>query len=290
VRGTLPISLTSNVDQEFQPAASAFGVSEEPGDVIRLSVVSGTVYPYVRIVDGGTGDTALALPAEASGSGLFPNAGTAVGLFDTSFVSDLFLSNADVGNAASVALSYYPLDPSRLPSSRTLSLGPGESRAIADVLPTLFGIEIGQGALLVESDVAVASSLRVAARKEEGDYATLALPIEEGGNVPGGGTAYAIGAPQTATRRTNLLLHNRGAAGIATVIGYNGNADEIGRLTIAIRELATARINSVTARLGAEEEPNARIVVQASEGMVLYAWTAEVDGPTGDVEIQALRQ
>jgi hypothetical protein len=24
--------------------------------------------------------------------------------------------------------------------------------------------------------------------------------------------------------------------------------------------------------------------------MVLYAWTAEVDGPTGDVEIQALRQ
>ena len=290
VRGTLPISLTSNVDQEFQPAASAFGVAAEPGDVIRVSVVSGTVFPYVRIVDGGSGDTALALPANASGSGLFPNAGTAVGMFDTSFVSDLFLSNADLEGPASVTLKYYPLDSFQPSSSRTLSLGPGESRAITDVLPTLFGIAIGQGAVLVESDVAVASSLRVAARTGEGDYATLALPIEEGGNVPGGGSAYAIGAPQTATRRTNLLLHNRGAAGFVTVIGYNGNEDEIGRLTIPIRELQTVRINSVTARLGAEEETNARIVVQASEGVVLYAWTAEVDGPTGDVEIQALHQ
>jgi streptogramin lyase len=290
VRGTLPISLTANIDQEFQPVASAFGVPEEPGDVIRVSVLSGTLLPYVRIVDEGTGDTALALPANASGSALFPNAGTAIGLFGTSFVSDLFLSNADVATPASVTLSYYPLDPFEPPSSRTISLAPGAARFIEDVLPTLFGVKIGQGALLVESDVAVVSSLRVASRKEEGDFATLALPIEEGGNVPAGGSAYAIGAPQTATRRTNLLIHNRGAAGNARVIGYNGNGDEIGRLTIAIREFQTVRINSVTAAIGAEEERNARLVVEASEGMVLFAWAAEVDGPTGDVEIQALRQ
>jgi hypothetical protein len=163
------------------------------------------------------------------------------------------------------------------------------STAIADVLLTLFGVEIGQGALLVLSDVPVASALRVASRKPEGDFATLALPIEAGSNVPSGGSAFGIGAPQTATRRTNLLLHNRGSAGIATVTAYNGNNDQIGRIAVPIGEQKTVRINSVTAVLGAEEEKNARLVVEASEGMALYAWAAEVDGPTGDVDIVPLR-
>jgi streptogramin lyase len=290
VRATLPISLTPNLDQEFQPAAAAFGVSEEPGDVIRVSVLSGTILPYVRIVDPGTTDTALSLPAKAVADAVFPNAGTAMGLFGASFVSDLFLSSSDAALSASVMLSYHPLDPSQAPSSRTVSLAAGESTVIENVLPTLFGVEIGQGALVVESDVPIASSLRIASRKEEGDFATLALPIDEGGNVPGGGSAFAIGAPQTATRRTNLLLFNGGAAGIATVIVYNGNDDEIGRVALAVGALATTRVNSVTGALGAGEERNARLVVQASAGMVLYAWVAEVDGPTGDVEIQALRR
>jgi hypothetical protein len=291
VRATLPISLTANLTQEFQPAASAFGVSAEPGDVIRVSVLSGSILPHVRIVDLGTTDAALSLPAKAVGDALFPNAGTAIGINGTSFVSDLFLSSSDAVLPASVTLTYHPLDPSQQPpSSRTVSLAAGASTVIENVLPTLFGVEIGQGALLVESEVPIASSLRIASRKEEGDFATLALPIDEGGNVPGGGSAFAIGAPQTATRRTNLLLHNRGAAGIATVIVYNGNDDEIGRVAVPVGALATTRVNSVTAALGAEEERNARLVVQASGGMVLYAWVAEVDGPTGDVEIQALRQ
>jgi streptogramin lyase len=289
VRGTLPISLAANIEQEFNPAASAFGAAEEPGDVIRVSVVSGTLFPYVRIVDEGTGDTALSLPTQPAVDALFPNAGTAIGLFDTSFVSDLLLSNPDNEHPADVRLVYYPLGLSGASVTRAVSLGAGASTAIADVLPALFGVEIGQGALLVLSDVPVAAALRVASRKPEGDFATLALPIEAGGNVPSGGSAFGIGAPQTATRRTNLLLHNRGSAGIATVTAYNGNNDEIGRISVPIGEQKTVRIDSVTAVLGAEEEKNARLVVQASEGMALYAWMAEVDGPTGDVDIVPLR-
>lgn len=290
IRATLPISLTANLDQEFLPAASAFGVSAEPADVIRVSVLSGTILPYVRIVDVGTTDTALSLPAKALGDAVFPNAGTATGPFGASFVSDLFLSSSDDALPATVTLSYHPLDPFAPSSSRTISLAAGTSTAIENVLPTLFGVAVGQGALVVESDVPVASSLRIASRKEEGDFATLALPVAGEGNVPGGGSAFAIGAPQTATRRTNLLLYNSGAAGIATITVYNGNDDEIGRVAIMVGAMATIRVNSVTGALGAQEERNARLVVQASEGMLLHAWVAEVDGPTGDVEIQPLRQ
>ncbi|HEX9287553.1 MAG TPA: hypothetical protein VF999_09840 [Thermoanaerobaculia bacterium] len=289
VRATLPLSVTSNIGQEFQPAASFFGVTAEGGDVIRVEVTSGTLFPYVRIVDAGTGDAAVSLPAEATTDAVFPNAGSAVGLFGTRFVSDLFLSNPDAGQSADVTVFYYPLGSLAVPESATLTLEPGESQVVGDVLQTLFGVEPGQGTLAVASDVPVTSSLRVAAVKEEGDFATLALPIDPDGIVLPGGSAFVIGAPKTPTRRTNVLLFNRGAAGTATVIGYNGNNGVIGSLRIAIGSHQALRVDSVMAALGADEERNGRLVVEASEGLLLYAWAAEVDGPTGDVEIIPFR-
>jgi streptogramin lyase len=289
VRGSLPISITSNVAEEFSPASSAFGVPAEPGDVIRVDVVSGTLHAYVRIVDTGTGDVALSLPAKATVDAVFPNAGTAVGLFETSFVSDLFLSNADTEREAHVEISYFPLGSRGAPATATLTLPAGGSQTVANVLETLFGVPVGQGALLLESDVPVASSLRVAAVKSEGDFSTLAPPLETSEAVPPGGSAFVIGELQTATRRTNLLLYNRGASGTVTVIAYNGNNDEIGRLQVPVGDHQAVRVNSVLPVLGADEERNGRLVVEASEGMVLYAWAAQVDGPTGDVEIIPLR-
>jgi len=285
VRGSLPISITSNIAEEFSPASSAFNVAAEPGDVIRVDVVSGTLYAYVRIVDAGTHDVALSRPARATTEAVFPNVGSAVGLFDTSFVADLFLSNPDPESAASVRITYYPLGSGGASKTLTVPLRPGGSVAIPSVLDSLFSITVGQGAMVLESDVPVASSLRIAAVKEEGDFSTLALPIETEGIVAPGGQAFVIGELQSATRRTNLLLFNRGAAGTVTVIAYNGNNDEIGRLQVFVGDHQSARVNSVLPAIGAGEERNGRIVLEPSEGMVLYAWAAQVDGPTGDVEI-----
>ncbi|HLN93186.1 MAG TPA: hypothetical protein VK389_04935, partial [Thermoanaerobaculia bacterium] len=77
--------------------------------------------------------------------------------------------------------------------------------------------------------------------------------------------------------------------GTVTVLAINGNDDEIGQLSVDVGSLQSIRLNSVLTALGAEEERNGRLVIQASEGMAVYAWAAEVDGPTGDVEIEALR-
>jgi streptogramin lyase len=291
VRGTLPISIAANIAQEFQPAASAFGVAAEPGDVVRVAVSGGVLFPYVRIVDAGTHDVALSQPVESTVEGVFPNAGTAVGLFDTSFVSDLFLSNPDSTRDAEVRVAYYPLDPFAAAAFAPVTLPPGGSIVVANVLGTLFGVESGQGTLVVEADIPIASSLRVASRKAEGDFAVLALPIPGSGVVPPGGSATAIGVPQTASRRTNLILFNAGQAGVATVIAINGNGDETGRTAVAIGENRSVRLDSVMALLGVTtDQNNGRLVVEASEGMLLYAWTAEVDAVTGDVEVQPLRQ
>lgn len=290
VRGTLPISIAANIAQEFRPAASAFGVAAEPGDVVRVAVEGGVLFPYVRVLDAGTNDVALSLPVEPTTEGVFPNAGTAVGLFDTSFVSDLFLANPDAGRDAAVAVVYYPLDPLAATQVAPLTLPPGGGLVVENVLATLFGVESGQGTLVVQAEIPIASSLRVASRKSEGDFAVFALPIRASDAVPPGGSAAAIGVPQTANRRTNLLLFNAGEAGVVTIIAINGNGDEVGRTTVEIGEDRPARIDSVMTVLGIiTDQNNGRLVIETSEGMRVYAWTAEVDAVTGDVEVQALR-
>ena len=42
VRGTRAFNLATNTQQEFNPAASAFGVDPEPGDVVRIAVTTGS--------------------------------------------------------------------------------------------------------------------------------------------------------------------------------------------------------------------------------------------------------
>ncbi len=289
VRGTRAFSLTSNIAEEFNPAATAFGVPTEPGDVIVVSVASGSVQPYVNVVDGGSGDVATSLPVAPTRDAVIPNLGTLVGFGDTSFVSDLLLANPDPENAASVTITYVPLGSGDTPPAATASLGPGESRVIEDVLGTLFGVSAGQGALLVSSGAPVAASSRVASRRGEGDYATFAAALDGAEAIPDGGTATGFGIAQTAVRRTHLVLFNRGAAGTVTVVGYDPLGSEIGTLSVDVSAGEATRINFVMEQLGASDLATGRIAVTAAPGMQVYAETAQADAATGDIEIARLK-
>src|SRR4029077_15378437 len=138
--------------------------------------------------DLGTFDTAISLPVAATRDAVFPNLGTLVGLGGTSFVSDLLLSNSDHANPANVTVSYFPAGTSDSSLVSTLTLPPGASQVIADVLGTLFSVTAGQGAMIVASNAPVAVSSRVAARQEKGDYATFSAALDGGDTIVGGTT------------------------------------------------------------------------------------------------------
>jgi streptogramin lyase len=289
VRGTRTFSLASNIAEEFNPAATAFGVPSEPGDVIVVSVASGSLQPYVNVLDTGSGDVATSLPVAPTRDAVIPNLGTLVGYGDASFVSDLNLANPDLSSPANVTISYFPggsMDP---PLVSTASLAPGESRVIADVLGTLFSVSAGQGAFLVSSDAAVAVSSRVASRRSEGDYATFAAALDGGEAIPDGVTATGFGIAQTDTRRTHLLLFNRGDAGAVTVVGYDALGNEIGSLSTDVGAAEAVRINFVMQQLGVSDLAAGRIAVTATAGMRVYAQTAQADAATGDIEIAGLK-
>jgi streptogramin lyase len=288
VRGSQVFVFDSNISEEFNPAASAFGVSPQAGDVVRLTVNSGSIQSYINVLDTGTSDVATSLPVAARNVSIFPNVGEIVGQSGRSFLSDLFLSNPDSGRAASVTVTFAPLASQDLLTA-TVTLAPNESRVISDVLPTLFPITQGQGALGVSADIPIAASVRVAARTDAGDYGNFAPAFDPSDAIPDAAAAFAFDAPQTATRRTDLFLFNDGNGGTVTVIGYDANGSEIGRFSIEVGPRQATRVNAVLATMGVSDNQGAgRIRIETSPGMRLFAETAVADA-SGDVDITRLR-
>jgi hypothetical protein len=289
VRGTQVFVFDSNISEEFNPAASAFGVLPAAGDIVRLTVNSGSIQSYINVLDMGTSDVATSLPVAARNVSIFPNVGEIVGQSDRQFVSDLFLSNPDSGRAANLTVTFAPLNSSSKVLSATVTLAPSESRVISDVLTTLFPITQGQGALGVSSDIPIAASVRLAARTDAGDYGNFVPTFDPSDAIPDAAAAFAFDAPQTATRRTDLFLLNDGNGGTVTVIGYDGDGNEIGRFPIEVGPLQATRVNAVLALMGVSDNLGAgRIRIETSPGMHLFAEAAVVDA-SGDVDVTALR-
>src|SRR5262249_58757551 len=114
---------------------------------------------YVNVLDTGTTDVAVCQPITAGVDAILPLAGAVMGAGGKSFVTDLYLSNPGT-TPANVGLTFYPLF-GGMPQTATVALSAGPSTAIANLLPTLFGIATGQGSFLITSDVPVASAARI---------------------------------------------------------------------------------------------------------------------------------
>ncbi len=290
VRGTRSFTLAINTREEFNPVAAAFGVDPEPGDVVRVTVSTGSLQPYVNVLDLGTYDVAAFVPVQPLSDAIVPSAGVLVGANATSFVTDLFLSNPDPDTSCAVTVTYYPLYGPPTPLQQTVTLAPLETQAIENVLLALYGLTSGQGSLFLSSTLPVAAGVRVRrAHRRRGlrrvrarrSTAPRASPTRSG---------TAFGLPQTSRRRTNLLFYNRGLPGTVTVTGFSGRREPGGPGPGAARRPcardASTRFSPPSA---ITNQPGGRIRVDVPEGMNVYAWTAAVDNQTGDLDLAAVQ-
>ena len=292
VRGTTHLRISVNGSQEFNPAASVVGAAPEPGDTIRVTVASGSLLPYVNVLETRSGDVATSLPASQTNASVLngvSNAATAAG----TYVSDLYLANGDPANPANVTLTFYRAgDAAGAPRLATVGLPPGGSIVVPDVLTMLFST-VGEGTIAVTSDAAVASSVRVSSRRDEGDYG--AFPA---GAPAGAASSLAdqprdsVGAPQNDTRQTDLLLFNGGGgSAVVTVTGYDEAGNAFGSLDVPLASGQTVRLPAVLTTLGAGSTNSARIrVALATPGAgFVTALVEQVDLTTGDVDFAPLR-
>jgi streptogramin lyase len=291
VRGIRRFRLAPNAALEFNPAASAFGAAPESGDTIRVAVASGTVQPYVNVFDPGSGDTAVSLPVRGDSgvSGVLPLV-SQTGAGTMTSVTDLFLANSDATRQANVTISFFaagaPVPPTRLAN---VVVPAGGSLAIADALAVLFpgGAE---GAMTFASDAPLAVSARLASRRPEGDYAGFERAHSIGSDaILPARPAFSVGAPQTDTRQTDLILFNAGeqhAAGSVRVTAYDAAGNTTGQATFRVAPGQVLRVPAVVTAVGGAGGPAGRIVVNSD--ILVYAVTEQIDLATGDVEIAPL--
>ncbi|MGE5414397.1 MAG: hypothetical protein ACM3NW_09500, partial [Syntrophomonadaceae bacterium] len=286
VRGAQGFDIAKNASLSYNPAASAFGVPAEPGDAIRIQVTTGTLQTSALVFDPGTIDVLPSLPVAAAPALVVPW----VGYFtngDRSFASDLYLSNPSGDTAASIAVTFYQIGASGAPPTATVALAPLQTLAIPDVLTGLFGVAAGQGALVLASNTPIAAAVRVATHVAAGDYGTFAGALDAAGGIAGG-SAVAIGLPQTATRSGLLNLFNAGAPGDVTITGFKASGQTAGTLTVHLEANQATVVGPVFAALGVTNQDAGRVRVDAPAGMRVFGWAAATDNVTGDIDLTDL--
>jgi streptogramin lyase len=288
VRGSRTFSIESNASVEHNPAAKFFGVAPQAGDVLRVAVTSGTLQPYVTVQDPISRDVAVSLPLAPTTDAVIPSV-AGVGGASVYWSSALQLSNPDASDPATVTATYYPLGSAAGPT-RTVTLPPNGSIAYADVIADLFGAPPGQGAVVLTSTLPVAASQRVSAQDlaTGGQYASQSAALDGASPVPSGGAQFA-GVRNSSTRRTHLLLFNRGAAGTLTIDAFDASGAAAGQLLVPMGPQEAARVNKVLEAAGAAGISLGRIRLTPSSGMQLYAQTVDVDAVTADTELQSPR-
>jgi streptogramin lyase len=286
VRGTHPFTFSKNAQQEFNPAALAFGVDPEPGDVVRVAIASGSVQAYVNVLDPGTTDVVSCPPLISARDSVIPLAGSVTGGGGKTFVTDVYLSNPG-GGVANVNLTYYPLF-GGAPQTAPVLLGANQSLAIPNVLSALFDVSDGQGSFLITSDAPVAAAARIGTHTDAGDYGAFAAAID-GPQGADGRSVEAIGLAQTSSIRSHLLFYNRGLEGSVTVTGFKADGTAVGPIVVPLGNHQPGRLDSVFAAMGVNDQKAGRVRIDVPEGMNVYAWAVRVDGFTGDLEIAAAR-
>ena len=293
VRGTRRLRISANGSAEFNPAASVVGAAPEPGDTIRVTVASGSLLPYVNVLDTGSGDVATSLPASAMNSSILVGLSNGPGA-NGPFRSDLYLANGDPGNPANVTLAFFPTGATPSPPRlATVGIPPGGSIVVADVLTALFSTT-GDGVITVSSDAPVSASARIGSPRPEGDYGTFQSAIPQGaaGAIPAGEPRDSVGAPQNANRQTDLLLFNGGSQpAVVTVTGFDEGANVIGSADVPVAAGQAVRLTAVLSTLGAGDVDAARVRVVLTAGApgTVTALIEQIELNTGDVDFAPLR-
>jgi hypothetical protein len=283
LRATQDFDLAKNASLSYNPAAAAFGVAPEPGDVIRVQVTNGTLQTSALVFDPGTIDVLPSLPAVSSTKLVLPWVGAYVN-GDRSFASDLYVSNPSADTAASIQLAFYGTGTPGAMATATLSLTPGQTLAIPDALNALFGIPSAQGAITLDANTPIAATALIATHVAAGDYGTFAAAIDGSGGVSDG-SALAIGLPQTATRSGLLPLFNTGSPGDVTLTGFTASGAPTGSVTVHLETNELAVFGPVFAALGVATQDAGRVKIDVPAGMRVFGWNAATDNVTGDIDL-----
>ncbi len=249
---------------------------------------------YGSVIDNVSNDAVYvpALPPTTGGGPLIlPVAIRKGGLAGSLWRTDLFLANVGTDPIPGLQVTFYPHDGSS-PATRTVSMAAGETREIADVVASLFGLDGVQGQLELATAQGSAAGLVVTSRT----YTVAATPAGQasfGQFVPAAPRAAALGEGQAA-----FLPYLTGGTDFRTNLGLLETAGEPATVEVALLRadgsVAATLAKTLKARewfqflrvldgveLGGSRAASARVRVTAGGGRVL-AYASVIDNRTND--------
>jgi hypothetical protein len=244
--------------------------------VIMIAVASGA-----RALVVGTD---LYLPSVAHGQGQCP------GGICSQWRSDVWIYNPSTTAVATVQMYFLYRDQENLsPPSQTLTVAPGETRELLDVVLTVFGLDGPNGALRVVSDIDVVVTGRiydenVQTNKGAGTAGMFLAGLPAGMAIGSGEATDLIGLAQDAAEisRTNFgFLETSGAPVSVEVTKRDAAGATLASRSyqLGAREVIQRSIAEVGGPLGTNQRLAVRVT--GGSGQVL-AFASRMDNRTGD--------
>jgi len=256
-----------------------------------LRTLDGDFTAFLSTVDAVTGDPVYR-PAELLGFGraesILQGLARVAGAAGTNWKSSLTLVNT---TSYTRPMTFERLVRGRAnpnPDIREVSLGPGESMVIDDVLSGLFGMSNGAISLKIQGWNDVLMAARTFNQTAQGTYGQL-IPAQPASDaIAVGGRGVLVGVVQNQRFRSNLGLTNPSSVpGLVSLTMVNRHGVAVGApYDVALGPGEVTQIDRISEAFGASQIEGATLIVELAAGSSIQAFLSVIDSRTGDPVFQ----
>ncbi|MEO8216795.1 MAG: hypothetical protein ABI718_06915 [Acidobacteriota bacterium] len=288
--GTFTETLQPGEHRQMNQYLASKGIALGDGRIeVKVTSETGRVSTYASVIDNVTSDPQLVTAANLSqvNERLY----VVPGLADlrnplANWRSDLRLFNASK-DAQTATLTFYPQGAPESPVSRELTIAPGETKALDNVLQTVFGVESATGAVHVET-IDPSSMVITAKTYDQLDSGTFGqfIPAVTLGQTIGVGdrSLQVLQIEQSDRFRTNVgLAEATGQPVRVQLTALLPRTSSAPSITVDLAANEFRQLNNVLATMGIEHAYNVRLTVKAISGQGrITAYASVIDNNTQD--------
>lgn len=260
---------------------------------LSTSSPAGAFAAYASVIDAATNDPRTLLPRleAASGTRIVPSVARAAGAGGAFFTTDLSVANPSRRDAT-YTLRFLDHDvDGRDGPARSFTLAAGETATHRDVLASVFGLDVGYGALAIDSTsasltaVSQTSTPADGAAGQGGSFGQSVPAVSPADLIRAGEARFILGVGEDSRSRTNLVLANASVLPVDVDVSLlDADGTTLGAGRYAVPPLGMRQLTRVARVLGVTHDVTAgRLVVSTpTPGALVAAYASAIDATTND--------
>jgi hypothetical protein len=285
----LPLALPGNTGRELQSFLAENHVTLPDGRIeVKVADGDGRVTAYATVFDNASGDPFYISGAPLGGPGsmrfVVPGV-AAVNTADAKWRSDVRVFNSGTA-PQDAAATFYPSGDAASALTRTVTIAPGEVKALDDVVQSLFGLATGAGTLHITTStlaplVVTGRTFNQTASGTVGQFIPAVTPEQAVGSA--GGALQILQVEESPRFRTNIAVAEvTGKPAVAELTVTLADSKVSPKVQIPLAAFESIQL-PVLGSLGLGNTYNARVSIKVIEGDGrVTAYGSVIDRASGD--------